>query len=128
MVEEQDGAIEIHSIIQAMGVVAVADKVVRQEEVDTIASIYEEMLGMKIRDAEIREILSEFDEYFDIEERLTRNRSYISPTMKRTIVQSCQRVMVSDLEIVPSEENRVMQIGKALGFSEKEVNTLIETI
>lgn len=127
MDEEQDGAIEIHAIIQAMGVVAVADKVVRQEEIDTISSIYEEMLGMKIRDAEVREILSEFDEYFDIEERLTRNRSFISPAMKRMIVQSCQRVMVSDLEIVTSEENRVMEIGIALGFSEAEVNTLIET-
>ena len=36
---EQDGAIEIHSIIQAMGVVAVADKRIRQEEVDMIVML-----------------------------------------------------------------------------------------
>ncbi len=122
---EEDGAIEIHAIIQSMGVVAVADKRIRQEEVDTIAGIYEEMLGMKIRDEEVREILSEFDDHFDIEERITRNRSYISPAMKRTIIQSCQKVMVSDLEIVRSEENRILEIGRALGFSDQEIETLI---
>ena len=125
---EQDGAIEIHSIIQAMGVVAVADKRIRQEEVDMIAQIYEEMLGLKIHDKEVREILSEFDDHFDIEERLTRNRSLISPAMKRMIVQSCQKVMVSDLEIVTSEENRVTEIGRALGFSDTEIQTLVATV
>lgn len=124
---EQDGAIEIYAIIQSMGVVAVADKRVRQEEVDTIAGIYEEMLGMKIRDEEVREILSEFDDHFDIKQRLERNRSFISPSMKRTIIQSCQKVMVSDLEIVRSEENRIMEIGRALGFSDPEINTIIES-
>ncbi len=124
-IQEEDGAIEIHAIIQAMGVVAVADKRIRQEEIDTIASIYEEMLGMKIHDEEVREILSEFDDHFDIEERLERNRAFISPTMKRTIIQSCQKVMVSDLEIVRSEENRIMEIGRALGFSDSEIKTII---
>lgn len=125
--KEADGALEIYAIIQAMGVVAVADKRVRQEEVDTIAGIYEEMLGMKIRDVEVREILSEFDDHFDIEERLERNRPYISPAMKRSIIQSCQKVMVSDLEIVRSEENRIMEIGRALGFQDPEIETLIAT-
>lgn len=124
---EQDGAIEIHAIIQSMGVVAVADKRVRNEEVETIASIYKEMLGMKIRNEEVREILSEFDDHFDIGQRLERNRSYISPTMKRTIIQSCQKVMVSDLEIVRSEENRIIEIGRALGYSDTEVNSIIES-
>lgn len=124
---EPDGAIEIHSIIQSMGVVAVADKRIRDEEVETIASIYEEMLGMKIRNEEIREILQDFDDHFDIEQRLERNRSFISPTMKRTIIQSCQKVMVSDLEIVRSEENRIMEIGRALGFSDPEIRSIIES-
>lgn len=124
---EPDGAIEIHAIIQAMGVVAVADKRIRSEEVKTIASIYEEMLGMKIRDEEVREILSEFDDHFDIEERLERNRSFISPTMKRSIIQSCQKVMVSDLEAVRSEKNRIMEIGRALGFSDPEINSIIQS-
>ncbi len=124
-VKEEDGALEIYAIIQAMGVVAVADNRVRQEEVDTIAAIYEEMLGMKIRDEEVMEILSEFDENFNIEERLEKNRAFISPTMKKAIIQSCQKVMVSDLEIVSSEENRIMQIGKSLGFSDSETKELI---
>ena len=124
-VKEEDGAVEIYAIIQAMGVVAVADKRVRKEEVDTISSIYEEMLGMKIHDEEVMEILSEFDEDFNIVERLEKNRSYISPTMKKAIIQSCQKVMVSDLEIVRSEENRIMEIGRALGFKDPEIKSLI---
>lgn len=124
--KEEDGALEIHAIIQAICVVAVADKQVRQEELDTIAAIYKETVGMKIRDEEVMEILSEFNEDFNIEERLEENRDFISLDMKKAIIQSCQKVMVSDLEIVNSEENRIMQIGKALGFSVDEVNALID--
>lgn len=122
---EEDSSIEIHAIIQSMGVVAVADKRIRQEEVETIASIYEEMLGMKIQNEEVRSILDEFDDHFDIEEHLTRNRSLISPSMKRTIIQSCRKVMVSDLETVRSELDRILEIGRALGFSDAEIEDII---
>lgn len=125
--EEENGEIEIRALIQAMGVVAVADRQIRQEEVTEIANIYEEMLGLKIQDKEIRKILSEFDDHFDFEENLVRNRSHISPTMKRVIIQSCQKVMVSDLEIVRSEQNRIMEIGRALGFSDPQTETIINT-
>lgn len=119
------GQVEVRALVQAMGVVAVADSKVRDQEVATIGQIHEQMLGIKISDTEIREILADFDENFDITSRLVENRSKISPTMKRIIVQSCHMVMVSDLEIVKYEENRVHEIGLALGFDQTEIDDMI---
>ncbi|MEM7067318.1 MAG: TerB family tellurite resistance protein [Pseudomonadota bacterium] len=121
------GHAEIRALIQSMGVVAVADNKVRDQEVEAIGRIHEQMLGIHISGDEIREILKEFESGFDINARLTRNRSQISPTMKRVIVQSCHLVMVSDMEIVPPEESKVHEIGRALGFDNTEIDDLIAT-
>jgi len=122
---EDQAQVEIRALVQAMGTVATADHKIRDQEVAAIAQIHEKMLGLSISNDEIREILNEFDENFDITNRLTRDRSKISPTMKRTIVQSCHLVMVSDFEIVKPEENRIEQIGLALGFDPSEISDLI---
>jgi len=119
------GQAEIRALIQCMGMVAVADKRVRESEVKTIGNIHEQMLGLKISDDEIHEILSEFSKDFDISARLKRDLDFISPTMRRTIIQSCHLVMVSDLEVVISEENRIYEIGEALGFTKSDVEDLI---
>lgn len=116
---------EIRALVQAMGVVAVADQKIRDQEITTIAQIHEQMLGIKISEEEIRDILSEFGPDFDITGRLKANRSKISPTMKRVIVQSCHMVMVSDLEVVKREENRVHEIGLALGFDQSDIDDMI---
>ncbi|MGI9350030.1 MAG: hypothetical protein ACR2O3_00590 [Rhizobiaceae bacterium] len=116
---------EIRALVQSMGVIAVADKKIRDQEIETIARIHEQMLGIGITDDEIREILSEFTEDFDITKRLARDRGRISPMMKRLIVQSCHLVMISDLEIVRAEENRIHEIGLALGFDPSEIEDLI---
>ena len=116
---------EIRAMVQAMGVVAVADNKVRDTEVEAIARVHEQMLGIKISHNEVREILSEFGPSFDITKRLMRDRSKISPAMKRLILQSCHLVMVSDMEVVKPEENRVQEIGIALGFDPDEIEDLI---
>ena len=85
------------------------------------------MLGIKIDEAEIREILSEFGPDFDIAKRLDRDRGLISPTMKRLIVQSCHLVMVSDLEIDNSETAQINEIGMALGFSQGDIDDILAT-
>lgn len=121
----EHGHAEIRALIQSMGVVAKADEIVRQQEVETIARIHEEMLGIKITQDEVKEILSEFGPDFDIASRLVESRSKISPAMKRTIVQSCQLVMVSDLEVVKKEQGRLREIGLALGFDQTEIEDLI---
>ncbi|MEM9277147.1 MAG: hypothetical protein AAGA76_01085 [Pseudomonadota bacterium] len=121
----EHGQTEVRALVQSMGVVAVADKKIRDQEIGTIAGIHEQMLGISISEEEIREILSEFNNDFDITKRLTRDRAKISPMMKRLIVQSCHLVMVSDLEIVRPEENRVQEIGLALGFDQTDIDDLI---
>ena len=95
------------------------------ELLDSIARIHEQMLGIRISHEEIREILSEFGPDFDITQRLVESRAKISPTMKRLIVQSCHLVMVSDMEVSGREENRIHEIGLALGFDQSEINDLI---
>ncbi len=122
------GQAEIRALIQSMGMVAVADKKVRDAEITTIAEIHEQMLGLKISKEEVREILSEFSSTFDVEARLERDLPLISPAMRRNIIQCCHLVMVSDLEVVLSEESRIYRIGESLGFSRTEVNDLISAI
>jgi len=83
------------------------------------------MLGIRINSREVREILSEFDETFDIKARLKADRAKISPLMKRKIVQACHLVMTSDLEIRDSEVSKIHEIGEALGFSTTEIEQIV---
>lgn len=122
--QSDSGQAEYRALVQSMGVVAVADKRIRQVEIETIVRIVSQMLGTRMTDREVKEILSDFDDHFDIEETLKRNQQHISPMMKRTIIQCCQKVMVSDLEVAPSEQKRITEIGRALGFEDYEIETL----
>ncbi len=126
--KREQGQTEIRALIQSMGVVAVADGKVRQREIAAIADIHEQVLGLKISDGEIREILSDFGADFDITKRIERDRSQISPAMKHMILESCQRVMVSDLEVPPSEISKVHEIGEALGYSKEDIDAIIATV
>lgn len=123
--EASHAQIEIKALVQAMGSVAMADEKLRDQEIETIARIHENMLGIRITKPEVKEILSELGADFDIVRRLSENRSQISPAMKRILVQSCHLVMISDLEIDKTEESRVREIGTALGFDAVEVDDLI---
>jgi len=116
---------EVRALIQAMGVVAVADDKLRDIEIETIVNVHDQMLGVRISHDEVKEILSEFGPNFDIVGRLTANRGKISPTMKRTIVKCCHLVMVSDREVVKTEQNKVQQIGLALGFDQTEIEDMV---
>lgn len=116
---------EVRALIQAMGVVALADDKIRDIEVETIVNVHDQMLGLRISHEEVKEILSEFGPDFDIVGRLTANRGKISPSMKRTIVQCCQLVMVSDREVVPNEKSKIHEIGLALGFDQTEIDDMI---
>ena len=110
-----------------MGAIAAADAKIQDTEVQTIARIHEQMLGIRIDEREVREILSEIGPKFNIAKRLEKNRSNISPAMKNTIVQSCHLVMISDLDVSRVEENRIHEIGTALGFTVEEVDDLVAT-
>lgn len=123
--EMERGHAEVRSLIQAMGAMALADGEIAGAEIQAIADIHEQMLGLKIDPDEVREILSEFSADFDIAERLERDRGLISPAMKRIIVQSCHLVMISDLNVDSAETSRIHEIGGALGYSEQETDDLI---
>ena len=122
------GQTEIRALIQSMGVVAVADGKIRNREIAAIADIHDQVLGLQIGETEIREILSEFDDSFNITQSLERDRGQISPAMKRMILECCQRVMVSDLEVPPSEISKVHEIGAALGYSKVDIDEIIAAV
>jgi uncharacterized tellurite resistance protein B-like protein len=119
--------IEMRALVQSMGVVAVADAKIRDLEIETIINVYDQMLGVRISPEDVRKILGEFGPGFDITKMLTQNRSKISPTMKRTIVQCCHLVMISDKEVVKTEQHRVKEIGLALGFDQSEIEDMISS-
>lgn len=123
--EIQYGHAEVRLLIQCMGVMARADGNIDPKEVETIEEIHARMLGIAINSQEVSEILSEFDENFDINQRLQENRSKVSPLMKRKIVQACHLVMASDLKIRQSEISKIVEIGASLGFSRQEVEEII---
>jgi len=121
----EHGHAEVRLLIQCMGVMASADGKIDEKEVETIEEIHARMLGIRINSREVREILSEFDETFDIKARLKADRAKISPLMKRKIVQACHLVMTSDLEIRDSEVSKIHEIGEALGFSTTEIEQIV---
>lgn len=123
--EVQYGHAEVRLLIQCMGVMARADGKIDSKEVETIEEIHARMLGIAINSQEVAEILSEFDQGFDINRRLRESRSMVSPLMKRKIVQACHLVMASDLKIRQSEMSKIIEIGASLGFSKLEVEEII---
>lgn len=120
--------VEIRALVQSMGVMALADKKIRNEEVATIASIHEQILGLAITHEEVYEILDEFVPGFNITRSLTEKRGLISPAMKRKIVQCCHLVSVSDLEIAEPEAGKLMEVGLALGYDEDEIRDIIAEV
>ncbi len=116
--------VEIRALVQSMGVMALADKKIRDEEVATIASIHEQILGITITHEEVYEILDEFVPGFDITRSLTEKRGLISPSVKRSIIQCCHLVSISDLEIAEPEVGKLTEIGLALGFDEEEIRNI----
>lgn len=123
--ESDYGATEIRLLIQCMGAVAAADGQVAAEEIGTIASIHQRVLGLAINEDEVADILSDFDAGFDIAGRLEAEREKLSPQMRRCIVKSCYLVMMSDLVEDQTETGKINEIGRALGYSGQQVDDLI---
>lgn len=124
-IESSYGEVEIRLLVQSMGAVAAADGKVAQEEIATIAGIHERMLGLTIEHREVAKILSEFTPKFDITARLKADREKLSPVMRQLIVRSCCLVMMSDRAEDGAETGKLHEIGRALGFSDEEVDDMI---
>ncbi len=123
--ESEYGKTEVRLLVQAMGALAAADGQIADQEVETIARIYQRMLGIRISPAEVREILADFGESFDIAGRLAERRAELSPDMRRLIVQCCHLVILSDQVEERAETTKLRGVGAALGFSEDDVADLL---
>jgi len=123
--ESEYGPTEIRLLIQAMGATAAADGRLADEEVATIADIHKRMLGIAIPGAQIREIMMEFDGGFDIAGRLAAGRARLSPTMRGLIFNSCYLVALADRDEDRAETVRIHDIGRALGFTDQQIDDMI---
>lgn len=124
-VESGYGKTEIRLLIEAMGTIAAADGRIAEQEIETVAQIYERMLGAKIAIADVRDILTGLDANFDIAPRLAAERGRLSPQMRRLIFNCCYLVMMSDLVEERREQQAMRRVGNALGFSDEQIADMI---
>ena len=78
--EARYGATEVRLLVQCMGAIAAADGRIQGEEMATIARIHERVLGLRIDEDEIAEMLSGFDSSFDIDgafDYITKNAAVV---------------------------------------------------
>jgi len=113
--------LEERLLIQSMACVANADGKLRDIEVTAIANIHEQLLQDAIDRQEIHTLLEGLN-YASVLENLENHSGSISEHMKRIIVQSCHLIMISDSEIMKTEENRIHEIGTALGLTPDAVD------
>ena len=124
-VESDYGQTEIRLLIEAMGTMAAADGKIAEQEIETIAQIYERMLGSRIALKDVRAILDNLSVNFDITPRLAAERGNLSPQMRRLIFNCCYLVMMSDLVEERREQDAMRRIGNALGFSNEQIADMI---
>lgn len=122
--ESTYGKTEIRLLVEAMGAMAAADGKIADQEITTVAEVYERMLGTRIDTSDVREILNGIDEDFNIAGRLAAARAQLSPHMRRLIINCCYLVMMSDLVEAPAEKDRLHEIGRALGLTGEQVDDL----
>lgn len=123
--ESDYGQTEIHLLIEAMGTMAAADGKIADQEIETVANVYERMLGSKIPRRDVGVILDNLGPGFDIAPRLAAERGRLSPQMRRLIFNCCYLVMMSDLVEERREKEAMRRIGNALGFDNEQIADMI---
>ena len=124
-VESSYGETEVSLLIQSMGAIAAADGNISETEVAMIAGIQQRILGLAMPPDRVRQILAEVGPGFDIQAALNSQREKLSPLMRQRIVKSCVLVMMSDLIEEKAEAGKILEIGRALGYSGDEIDDLI---
>jgi uncharacterized tellurite resistance protein B-like protein len=124
-IESDYGQTEIRLLIEAMGMMAAADGRIADQEIETIAHIYERMLGSRIPLRDVGAILDNLGTNFDITPRLAAERGKLSPQLRRLIFNCCYLVMVSDLVEESREKDAMRRIGNALGFDNEQIADMI---
>ncbi len=115
---------QVHLLIQCMGAVAAADGAVSPDELATVSRISERLTGSRIPDDEIAATVAALKGPA-VAARLASERERISPAMRQMMVKGCYLVMMSDLSQSRKELGKVHEIGRALGFSAREIDDQI---
>ncbi|MFZ1813786.1 MAG: DUF533 domain-containing protein [Rhizobiaceae bacterium] len=115
---------DINLLVRAMASMARADGRIEQREISTIVDICELMLGPTIKPSEIRTLVTSSASE-DMAASLERQRDQLDAMARALIFRSCHLVMIADLEIAGVEDQRLHAIGKALGFSQSEMEAMI---
>lgn len=126
--QEDHGPAEVRLLIQSMCAMATADGNIAAEEIAAISQIHERMLGTRISDREISNMVSRIKPGFDISGKLRAGRDQLSPLMRQLIVKSCYLVMVSDSIEQKEETLKIHEIGNALGFSDTQIENLTASL
>ena len=124
-VESRYGPTEIRLLVQSMGTMAAADGKITYQEIETVAQVYEHMLGSRIALKDVRSIVDDLGMHFDIVSRIESQRSRLSPQMRRLIFNCCYLVMMSDLVEERREKETMRRIGNALGFDNEQIADMI---
>ncbi|MEC9343146.1 MAG: TerB family tellurite resistance protein [Pseudomonadota bacterium] len=119
------GETEIRLLVEAMGTMAAADGEIAGQEIETVAQIYERMLGTRIAHDDVRRILDGLGKDFDIAPRIAAERGRLSPQMRRLIFNCCYLVMMSDLVEERHESEAIRRIGHALGYDDEQMQDMI---
>lgn len=115
---------QVHLLIQCLGAVAAADGAVSSDELATVSRICERLTGSRIADEEIAATVAMLKGPA-VAQKLATERERISPAMRQMMVKGCYLVMMSDLSQSRKELGKVHEIGKALGFSTREIDDQI---
>lgn len=120
----EEGHAEIRLLVQAMAAMAMADRTIADEEVAEFAAVHREMLGLSIAPEHVRAMLADIDDQPDIAATLAAARADLPPVMREAILKACHRVMVSDRITDRAEEDKLAEIGAALGFRPEQIDRL----
>ncbi len=115
---------QVRLLIQCLGAVAAADGAISRDELATVSRICERLTGSAMPDDEIAKTVAELKGPA-VATRLAAERERLSPAMRQMMVKGCYLVMMSDLSQSSKELGKVHEIGKALGFSAREIDDQI---
>jgi len=130
----EEGKQEVHAeaslraILRAMMATAAADGEIEDSEVDSIATIYEQIFGATLEENWIRENAEQMlKDDFDIYEAISDEKDIIDPNIIPLVFQASYFVAAADGTIDDNESKILMKIANALGMSDTDIqNNLSE--
>jgi len=118
-----------HAIKRVMVLMCLADGVVDDDEVATIASVYGELAGRAMSEAEVREeIKKAAGDRKEVEDYVKEVVGSLNQPGKELVVRSAFLVAAADGEFQDEERELLTRIGKALEMSPKDFKVLLDSM